>query len=483
MEAVPKRARAGGGSAPDRLSALSDELLHLVLSFLPSRQAVQTTVLSKRWIDLWRSMPAIDLNISEFRSTTPGSGYKERWGKMENFTTNLLMRHRTPRLDSFRLDIGRIYGVDWHRDVDRWIRRAMEYCPVVMDIQLIDAWSVRYQQPKLVSCHLKRLVLSGVYLEHSFGEQLHSGCPVLEDLTLWGCRGFCGLQCDTLKNLVVQSCTSGDADILLIRTPSLASLCLDFPHPYRNGVLLGTEKFLVKASISVKPGLLFQRSEAILLGSLFNVTSLELQNVNAMAVLDKEFDKSPAFVNLRTLSLYWCFDSKRDVNKFKALGRLLQKSPNLEKLTLQNFWYNEEMKVQMTNKEMLITARPAVGPIEFPMLENVRTLLLDKCDLRDNFRLLRHFLRSSPNLEKLTVRLCKLPKVFLRGKGKAKSKKTYCQFQNLVGFKCQKLKSTEIIYKNGSKIQGLVSLFLGISGCAPKNTITLTKYEDDSDSW
>jgi len=60
----------------------------------------------------------------------------------------------------------------------------------------------------------------------------------------------------------------------------------------------------------------------------------------------------------------------------------------------------------MVNKATLKTVRPVVGPIEFPILENLRTLLLDECDLRDNIRLLRHFLQSSPNLEKLTVRLC-----------------------------------------------------------------------------
>ncbi|PVH35342.1 hypothetical protein PAHAL_7G157800 [Panicum hallii] len=74
MEAAPKRARAGGGEAPDRFSALPDELLRRVLSFLPSRQAVQTTVLSERWIDLWRLMPAIDLNIREFKCRSPAPG-------------------------------------------------------------------------------------------------------------------------------------------------------------------------------------------------------------------------------------------------------------------------------------------------------------------------------------------------------------------------------------------------------------------------
>lgn len=159
MEAAPKRARAGGGEAP-RLSALPDELLHRVFSFLPSQQAVQTTVLSKRWIDLWRSMPAINLNIKEFecRSPAPGQYEKTRWGKMENFITNLLIRHRAPRLDAFRLSTGSI-RVDWRRDVDRWIRRAIEYCPVKLHIRLPVRLGVPYQLPKPFSCHLKRLVL------------------------------------------------------------------------------------------------------------------------------------------------------------------------------------------------------------------------------------------------------------------------------------------------------------------------------------
>ena len=56
------------------------------------------------------------------------------------------------------------------------------------------------------------------------------------------------------------------------------------------------------------------------------------------AFLDNEFDKFPIFDNLRTLSLSWCFLSEHDVHKFKALGRFLQNSHNLEKLTLQDFW-------------------------------------------------------------------------------------------------------------------------------------------------
>jgi hypothetical protein len=94
--AATKRARAGRCSAPDRLSALPDELLRHVLSFLPSRQAVQTTVLSKRWVDLWRSVPAINLDLTDFEGAD--GSYTGSWEKMKDFTTNLLMLHNAQLL-------------------------------------------------------------------------------------------------------------------------------------------------------------------------------------------------------------------------------------------------------------------------------------------------------------------------------------------------------------------------------------------------
>lgn len=47
-------------------------------------------------------------------------------------------------------------------------------------------------------------------------------------------------------------------------------------------------------------------------------------------------------------------------------------------------------------------------PVELPEFKNLKILSLDKCDLSDNFQLLKHFLQNSPNLEKLTLRLCEV---------------------------------------------------------------------------
>lgn len=48
-------------------------------------------------------------------------------------------------------------------------------------------------------------------------------------------------------------------------------------------------------------------------------------------------DKELSFGNLRTLSLNCCLLGNCDVHKFDALGRFLQKSPNLRNLALINF--------------------------------------------------------------------------------------------------------------------------------------------------
>jgi hypothetical protein len=107
QEPTAKQGCPGGQAialAGDRLSDLPDDLLHNIMSFLPAPQLVQTSVLSRRWRDLWRSTPCINIDQRDFRITAC-SGRHERekkWRKLENFTTNFLLFHNNVApLDKF----------------------------------------------------------------------------------------------------------------------------------------------------------------------------------------------------------------------------------------------------------------------------------------------------------------------------------------------------------------------------------------------
>lgn len=56
----------GNSILKDRLSSLPDEIIHRILSFLDARSAIQSSVLSKHWKDLWKSLPIIIFHDQTF---------------------------------------------------------------------------------------------------------------------------------------------------------------------------------------------------------------------------------------------------------------------------------------------------------------------------------------------------------------------------------------------------------------------------------
>jgi hypothetical protein len=86
-------------------------------------------------------------------------------------------------------------------------------------------------------------------------------------------------------------------------------------------------------------------------------------------MLDKELDKYPSFMNLKTLSMTSCLDTKTFLvdgrlgsscdphEKFNALARLLHKAPNLERLTLENCWVRNSFFIPSTTVTMCFFCR------------------------------------------------------------------------------------------------------------------------------
>jgi hypothetical protein len=66
-----KKRRQCENQDEDRLSDLPDSVLLHILSFLNTKQVVQTCILSKRWIHLWKFISTLMLHCSTF-STVEG---------------------------------------------------------------------------------------------------------------------------------------------------------------------------------------------------------------------------------------------------------------------------------------------------------------------------------------------------------------------------------------------------------------------------
>lgn len=83
----------------DMFSVLTDDLLIKILSFLPIKDAVAMSVLSKRWLSLWTLVPRLyfqdscEDEINEAPCKLVSS----------NFVPGILLLHKSPFLESFYL--------------------------------------------------------------------------------------------------------------------------------------------------------------------------------------------------------------------------------------------------------------------------------------------------------------------------------------------------------------------------------------------
>ncbi|XP_044971860.1 FBD-associated F-box protein At5g22730-like isoform X3 [Hordeum vulgare subsp. vulgare] len=129
---IKKVAVAGG---KDCFEDLPEHVLELLLSFLPSRDAVRTSVLARRWRALWKSVPALRFYPFQFESAKA----------FNNFVYKLLEhRDRTsPLLQCDIIPYQKGKQAEAHRDVESWIfRKDLKWCPVFSKLKtvLLNEW-------------------------------------------------------------------------------------------------------------------------------------------------------------------------------------------------------------------------------------------------------------------------------------------------------------------------------------------------------
>ncbi|XP_057416208.1 FBD-associated F-box protein At4g10400-like [Lotus japonicus] len=189
----------------DRISGLPDEILCNILSFLPTKEAIATSALSKRWIPLWRSVSTLDFNFTDakyLRSTKRHSRF------VESVYAFILSRdfHQPfhQPITKFRLSCHHVDELT-PSTLTVWVNAALQRRVQHLDISL-PGWYNLSNSSSIFSCKtlvvlkleglqfkttvssvdlpfLKVLHLRGwILCERGCLAELLSGCPVLEEL-------------------------------------------------------------------------------------------------------------------------------------------------------------------------------------------------------------------------------------------------------------------------------------------------------------
>ncbi|KAL0757598.1 hypothetical protein Bca101_095266 [Brassica carinata] len=189
-------------SGRDRISELPESLLTQILSYLPTNQSVQTSVLSTRWKNLYLSVPGLDLNCSFIRYDAD-EVFLSFIDKLLEFSPEsslftVKVKCRDTMIDGFKDRIGTMINRGTqHLDVESsiyYLEDDNSLYPIVdmMPMNLLTSRTLVYlklsssglMDPGFVSLPcLKFMHLEEVKWRVHL-EKLLSGCPVLEELTL-----------------------------------------------------------------------------------------------------------------------------------------------------------------------------------------------------------------------------------------------------------------------------------------------------------
>ncbi|CAF2050914.1 unnamed protein product [Brassica napus] len=187
----------------DMISELPDSLVTQILSYLPTGDSVQTGILSKRWKNLWLSVPALDLNcllIADEDDEEVLFTFVEKFLEFspESSLLKVKVRCRPRMIDGFMDRVGTMISRGTqHLDVvssscylDE--RSIYHTCVEFMPINLYTSKTLVYlklsssglMDPGLVFMPCLRFMHLEEVKWRVHLEKVLSGCPVLEELTL-----------------------------------------------------------------------------------------------------------------------------------------------------------------------------------------------------------------------------------------------------------------------------------------------------------
>uniref|UniRef100_A0A0D9XHV1 F-box domain-containing protein n=1 Tax=Leersia perrieri TaxID=77586 RepID=A0A0D9XHV1_9ORYZ len=370
------------------INDLPNDVLEHILSYLPTREVVQTYVLSQMWRYIWKSVPTIKITES-----------------IED-CHNILDPHVILHRGDISIHTCQLHFVDYFshqkRKANSWIFYALLVCNVKeLNICVsFDDDNLKMANQTIISKHLRKLVLDTIELKTNFVD--FTSCPLLEDLEMSYCI-ITGnkIISNSLKHLRMEDMVFRTYEVddlavqILICVPNLVSLSLfgfdgwtplfeSMPSLVSATVVCNDEcsdacmysKFWDCGNEDCRG--CYARSDhkygCLLLDRLSSTTHMELindyrmvpDNYNIANIFYRDLRWSPLFRNLKTLVLNeWFLD-----NGLWGLLCIVKCSPSLEKITLKLYTDPEQM---VDNKESYDTM---VQPFVTKQLKKIKV----KCE-------------------------------------------------------------------------------------------------------
>ncbi|CAN6362588.1 unnamed protein product [Urochloa humidicola] len=349
------------GSGGDRIGALPDEILHRVLSFLPAQQAVQTCVLARRWLNLWKYATGLRIVGPDGKAPVPFEAARE-------FVDSLLLLRAGSPLETFELKVAEA-AVDVRR-MRLWVRYALQH--EVQELRLnINGRTPRVwpKDPPLASRNLICLDVHGLVFNHEFLD--FSRCPALQHLNIEDCS-FMHIErisSQSLKYLRIRGGRFNHSSRTRIHVPNLASLRL---HVIRGRApVLERMPMLVSAIVQIISkcadccsdsncgdcgnescgGCIKDDKSPLILRGISQAKALGLAADAKVFIFRRDLKWCPTFSRLKSLTLseHWC------VPDACGLACILKHSPVAEELLLIVFaklGHNVKMRGRFNPKEL-----------------------------------------------------------------------------------------------------------------------------------
>ncbi|KAI8552776.1 hypothetical protein RHMOL_Rhmol06G0294000 [Rhododendron molle] len=397
----------------DRISELPDAVLCHILSFMPTKYAVLTSVLSKRWQYLWTGVNTLDFDNSLlFHEPDDGSSAELELLRFTEFVNMVLslsdvlcLKRFCLRLESFcvlelvdswicAVTKGNVQKVELHYgEYYKWfpvvLPRAIFTSKTLVDLTL-DGPILLVVDASVWLPSLKILNLVDLLYENNDSlQKLFSKCPILEELCISRCRSGTGgelnVSVPTLRRLTITRFGDGIHDHLtklVVNAPKLEHIHLsDYV----------TQEFLLEnLSSLLRACLVIGGDRLTIYDGCISMLLMGIANVKSLDYFSELSDyRLPTFPNLTHLRL----GGRNGGWNLNLLNEFLNCSPNLQVLTL------EENRVPGSTK--CWTPPTRVPCCLLSHLEEIRILKFDG----DGYDLgvIVYLLESAQVLKKLTI--------------------------------------------------------------------------------